>query len=69
MIYDPDANIISWELSGSPISYAREIGNVIIHFSKSGKPVIIEILDASSYVGSFDKLKNIKELKRPLPAG
>jgi hypothetical protein len=68
MIFDADANIISWELSRSPVSHAREFGNLIVHFSKSGKPVIIEILDASSFVGQLDKLKKIKDIAPPMPA-
>lgn len=56
MIYDPEANILSWELAGDPISHAREFGNFIIHLSKIGKPVLIEILEASKFVGQFKKL-------------
>jgi hypothetical protein len=69
MLYDVEANIISWELSKSPISHAREFGNLIMHFSKSGKPVIIEILDASSFVGQIDKLRNIKDIAAVAPQG
>lgn len=69
MLYDPEANIISWEVSKDPIKYAKEFGNFIIHFSKAGKPVIIEILEASKFVGQFDKLKNIKDIKKIVPAG
>jgi hypothetical protein len=68
MIFDIDANLISWELSKSPVSHAREFGNLIIHFSKAGKPVIIEILDASNFVGQIDKLKKIKDIAPPIPA-
>ncbi len=64
MHYDPEANIISWEVAKGRISHAREFGNFIIHLSKSGKPLLIEILDASRFVGQFDKLRNAEELKK-----
>jgi hypothetical protein len=67
MLYDPEANIISWELSKSPISRAKDFGNIIIHFSPAGKPVIIEMLDAGNFAGQFDKLKKLKDVK-PVPA-
>ena len=69
MLYDPDANIICIELANGAISHAVEYGNIVIHFSKNGKPIIIEILEASNFVGQFDKLKKLKNLKKPLPAG
>ena len=68
MIYEPEANIISLEISKGKITHVREFGNFIIHLSKSGKPILIEILDASKFIGQFDKIKNIKEIKNILPA-
>ncbi|PLX27760.1 hypothetical protein C0583_00775 [Candidatus Parcubacteria bacterium] len=68
MIYDPEANIICLELAKGEISYAREIGNIIIHMSKTGVPILIEILDASSFKGQFDKIKDIKDIKKIIPA-
>ena len=68
MIYDPEANIICWELAKGPISHVREIGNFIIHVSKAEKPILIEILDASKFLGQMDKLKNVKDIKRMAPA-
>ena len=67
MIYDPESNIISWEVAKGKISHAKELGNLIIHVSKSGKPIIIEILDASSFISQFDKIKDIKDIKKVLP--
>jgi uncharacterized protein YuzE len=68
MLYDPEANILCWEVSKGEISHAREFGSLIIHLSGSGKPILIEILDASKFIGQFDKIKNIKEVKQILPA-
>lgn len=67
MIYDPEANILSWEVSQGQISHAREFGNFVIHMSPRGKPVMIEILEASSFIGQFDKIKNIKDIKKMIP--
>jgi uncharacterized protein YuzE len=69
MIYDPEANIISWEVSKGQISQAKEFGNIVIHLSPAGKPVLIEILEATKYVGQLEKIKNIKEIKKIVPAG
>ncbi|MBU1350222.1 MAG: DUF2283 domain-containing protein [Patescibacteria group bacterium] len=68
MIYDPESNIISWEIAKGDISHTREFGNFIIHLSKSGKPILIEILDASKFMGQFEKLKIRKEVGELLPA-
>jgi uncharacterized protein YuzE len=67
MIYDPEANILCMNISDGMIDTAREFGNFIIHFSKAGKPIIIEILDASSFIGQFDKIKKLSNLK-PFPS-
>jgi len=63
MHYDPDANILSWEVADGPISHAREFGNFIIHLSPGGKPVLIEILEASNFIGKFNKIKEEPEVK------
>lgn len=68
MHYDPEANIISWEVAKGRVSHAREFGNFIIHMSESGKPLLIEILDASRFIGQFDKLKNVEEIRKIVPA-
>ena len=57
MQYDLESNILSWELAKDPIDQAIELGNFIIHLSKAKKPVLIEILNASKFVGQMDKIK------------
>lgn len=57
MQYDIEANLISWEITKDPIDHALELGNFIIHLSKTKKPVLIEILNASKFVGKMDKIK------------
>ena len=67
MIYNEEANILSWEIANGKISHVREFGNFIIHLSKVGKPILIEMLDASKFIGQFDKIKNIKDIKKMMP--
>lgn len=57
MQYDIEANILSWEINKDPIESAVELGNFIIHLSKAKKPVLIEILNASKFIGQMDKVK------------
>ena len=48
MKYDKEADVLSVENdTNTPVSYAQEMGNLIVHFSKQNKPVLIEILEAS----------------------
>ena len=71
-MYDEESNLISFEIAKGKISYAKDFGNVIIHFSKSKKPILIEMLDASKFAGQFEQIKNLKEIKRTrkvLPVG
>jgi len=43
-------DVLLIEFSNEEIDYAEEAGNMIIHFSKDGKPVLLEILDASEFL-------------------
>jgi uncharacterized protein YuzE len=70
--YDPESDVLMFELSSSaPIAFAREMGNVVVHFTKQNVPVLIEILNASSFVLQMQDAMDKKEepLKGPLPAG
>ena len=45
------------KVSDEPIGYAEEAERFIVHFSKDGKPVLLEILDAKNFiVESFNVL-------------
>ncbi|KKW19198.1 MAG: hypothetical protein UY63_C0018G0019 [Parcubacteria group bacterium GW2011_GWA2_51_10] len=47
--YDTDADVLSLEsATRTTIDHAEEMGNLVVHFSKSNKPVLIEILEASN---------------------
>ncbi|AIG98382.1 hypothetical protein AFULGI_00016200 [Archaeoglobus fulgidus DSM 8774] len=54
--YDRDADILMIEISDEDMDYAEEAGPMIIHFSKNGKPVLIEILDASEFLAEITKI-------------
>ena len=44
--YDREEDILMARDSDEPIDHAEKIGPVIVHFTKEGKPVLFEILDA-----------------------
>ena len=41
-----------YEVSDDPIDHAEEMDSVIVHFTKAGKPVLLEILDASKFLAT-----------------
>jgi hypothetical protein len=43
--YSQDVDVLLVELSTDPIAYAEDEGQVILHYSKDAKLVLIEILD------------------------
>ena len=48
--YSKDVDILMVKVSDEPIGYAEEAERFIVHFSKDGKPVLLEILDAKDFV-------------------
>ncbi|MCX6793192.1 MAG: DUF2283 domain-containing protein [Candidatus Falkowbacteria bacterium] len=60
MHYDIEANIISWEIGQGKISHVKEFGNFIVHLSKAGKPILIEILNASKFKNKLSRVETIK---------
>lgn len=48
--YEPEADVLMWEIADKPIDYAKEIGDVVVHFTKNNTPVLIEILEASKFL-------------------
>lgn len=56
--YEPEADVLMWEISDSSIDHAKEIGNFVVHFTKNNVPVLIEILEASKFMA---KTKNVVE--------
>ncbi|MFH1232922.1 MAG: DUF2283 domain-containing protein [Patescibacteria group bacterium] len=66
MNYDIESNLISLELAKDPINHTVEFNDFIIHLSKTKKPILIEILNASKFIGKMDKLKRLESFKKPL---
>ena len=54
--YSRDEDIMLLEVSPEPIDFAEEMGPIIVHFTKSRKPVLLEILDASKFIASTAKV-------------
>lgn len=55
--YSPDVDALLIELSDQAVDYAEEAGPLIVHFSPSGEPVLLEILDAKRFLlGSLSSL-------------
>ena len=50
MRYSPDVDVLLMQLSSDSIDHAEESGQFIVHFAKSGKPVLLEIQDAKQFV-------------------
>lgn len=66
--YDPEADVLSWEITGRPIDYAKEVGNVVIHFSKNHSPVLIEILEATKLLTGAIGILGKSGIALPKPA-
>jgi hypothetical protein len=57
--YEAKDDVLTYEVSDEPIEYAEEMDSVIVHFTKAGKPVLLEVLDASKFLA-----KSIQATKR-----
>jgi len=69
--YEPEADVLMWEISNQPIDFAKEIGNIVVHFSKKNIPVLVEILEASRFLAKVkDLVKRRKiSIQRPVFVG
>ena len=54
--YEPEADVLTLELTGEKIDYAKEVGNFVIHFTEQNIPVLVEILDATSFLKKANNL-------------
>jgi len=49
--YDDEADVLSIVVAEKgKLSYAEELGDIIVHFDEKGKPLFMEILKASKIV-------------------
>lgn len=62
MNYDIEANLLSWEISKGRIDRAVELGNFIVHLSPAGKPILIEILNASKFKTKLSDMRTIERI-------
>lgn len=53
--YDPETDILTIKISDEKPDYGEQAGSIINHYSDDGKPVEIEILDASETALSIIK--------------
>jgi hypothetical protein len=54
--FDLEANIMMFTVGAGEITHAKEKNGIIIHMTHANVPVLIEILDASKFIGLFAKL-------------
>lgn len=50
--YSPEEDILMYEVSNASIDHAEEVGDIIVHYSKKRKPVLLEILNATEFLNS-----------------
>ncbi|CAD6493621.1 MAG: hypothetical protein FFODKBPE_00530 [Candidatus Argoarchaeum ethanivorans] len=53
--YNREDDILVYEVGEGKIDYAEEMGPIIVHFDKKGKPLLLEILDASEFITQTTK--------------
>jgi len=63
--YDRDSDVLMIQVSEAKVDYAEEMGPIIVHFTKDGKPVLLEILDASEVISEVTKIG--MKSKKPTP--
>jgi len=63
--YDRDSDVMLIQVSDAKVDYAEEMGPIIVHFTKDGKPVLLEILDASEVISEVAKIG--MKAKKPTP--
>ena len=61
--YYKDADLLSLRISNTPYKYARQDGDVIVHYSDNKEPVLIEILNAAKFLKKTTKMlpKKVQE--------
>ena len=54
--YEPEADVLTWEITDKPIDYAKEVDRMVVHFTKDNTPVLVEILQASKFLSRANTL-------------
>ncbi|MEM0357205.1 MAG: DUF2283 domain-containing protein [Candidatus Bathyarchaeia archaeon] len=64
--YDEEADILTIIIEEKgKLSYAEELGDIVVHFSEEGKPLFMEILRASKIVPLMVESLAKKEITVP----
>jgi len=63
--YNRESDVLLIQVSEDRVDYAEEMGPIIVHFTKGGKPVLLEILDASEVISEVAKIG--MKAKKPTP--
>lgn len=53
--YYKDADLLSLRVSKKPYYDATRNGDLVVHYTKDGQPVMVEILNASKFLIEADK--------------
>jgi len=51
--YSPDVDALLIQLSDKPVDHAEELGDFIVHYSRDGELVLLEIFRARTFVMSL----------------
>jgi len=54
--YDRKADALLIHVGRGKVDHAEEMGPFVIHFTRRGKPLLIEILDASEVLSNLAKV-------------
>ncbi len=54
--YNRKDDVLTYELTTGNVDHAEEFGPMIFHLDKKGKPIILEILDASEFLTASTKV-------------
>lgn len=63
--YYKDADLLSLRISNTAYKYARQNGDVIVHYSENKEPVLIEIINAAKFIKETAKMLP-KKLQRDI---
>lgn len=61
--YYKDADLLSLKISKTPYKYAKQEGDVIVHYSDKKEPVLIEIVNGAKFLKETTKMlpKKVRE--------
>ena len=54
--YNRKDDVLVYEVRGGRIDHAEEMGPMIVHFDRRGRPVLLEVLDASEFLAKSTKV-------------